>query len=139
MSWLALVDGGRAIEAVFGAEAPALDGVSMHELALHRDGPSLTLRFDLARFPAAPPAKWRAQEANTAQVRLVLFGLGSVSIEGFTTTVIGDLALTARAAGGVELDFRAPGCRVKATATWARIGAVTAYQRADQRSEGGPR
>ncbi len=126
-SWLDLVDRAQALQAIFGPAVPALEGVSLHEVGLHRDGPSLTLRFDLAAYPDPAPPKWRAAAHNTVQVRLVLAGVTAVEVDGFATTLQGDLTLVRAPDGQVVVSFAAEGCAIRCTARFPRIDAVTAY------------
>ena len=71
---------------------PNLNGICLHEIIIHRDGPTLKLRFDLPEFPDKPPKKWHP-EYNTAQMTLSLFGVEELNLSGFKTNDIGDLHL----------------------------------------------
>lgn len=140
-SWLPLVDDTTFLRSLYGDEGPPLTGVEMHELVMHRDGPSVTLRFDLASFATSPPAKW--QGANVVQVELALFVVTRVSVNGLGTSNVGDLELAPAtptagasepAAGGagprgVRARFASDGMTFEAFAEHARIAAVRAYTR----------
>jgi Immunity protein 50 len=82
-AWSELVGGADKIGAIFSNSPPNLTDVDLHEITLHRDGPHATLCFDLLTYPAFPPRKWQTQNFNKVQMRLMCFGLSSVSINGW--------------------------------------------------------
>ncbi|MFF2391364.1 Imm50 family immunity protein [Nocardia sp. NPDC058114] len=84
----------RSVRAIFGAATPSLEGVVLHEVRLHRDGPSVYLRFDFREFPVDPPRKWRNIGYNTVQIELNLYGVDSVEISNLSTESVIDLNLS---------------------------------------------
>jgi hypothetical protein len=68
--WTDLLVDPRTIRAIFGPTGPSLEGIELHAIELHRDGPTVTLRFDVAEFPADPPKKWLERECNRVWLKL---------------------------------------------------------------------
>ncbi|MFE3322003.1 Imm50 family immunity protein [Nocardia sp. NPDC059195] len=94
MSWVDALHEPRSIRGVFGAFTPSLDGVVLHEIRLHRDGPSVYLRFDFREFPTDPPRKWGVVGYNTVQVELCLYAVESVEISELSTVSVIDLNIS---------------------------------------------
>ncbi|MFD4354299.1 Imm50 family immunity protein [Nocardia sp. NPDC058518] len=94
MSWVDALHEPRSIRGVFGAFTPSLDGVVLHEIRLHRDGPSVYLRFDFREFPTDPPRKWGAVGYNTVQVELCLYAVESVEVSELSTVSVIDLNIS---------------------------------------------
>jgi hypothetical protein len=92
-SWTEFVLNAAPVEAIFGAKLPTLQGVDLHEIVLHRDGPRVLLRFDLQDFPAHPPKKWSASGLNRVQMRLLASGVKELRITGWQSNVIVDLSI----------------------------------------------
>lgn len=63
----------------FAVDVGALP-IDLHEITLHRDGPRVRLRFDVAAVPHPLPARWDG-DANRTQVQLACFGV-SVRVVG---------------------------------------------------------
>ncbi|MEU3425893.1 Imm50 family immunity protein [Streptomyces gardneri] len=128
MSWTSLLSNPLAIERVYDGNPPELVSVPLHAIDLNREGPTLSLRFDMPTFPESPPKKWTAQGFNAVQVTLTLGGVRNVSFSGFTTSPVVEMTLTAR--NGVELTVRSPAVELQAAALSAHISYVTAYRTA---------
>lgn len=91
--WTDLVLDSEKIKAIFPKTIPPLESINLHEIILHRDGPRITLRFDLAAYPAIPPKKWQLQGYNRVQIQLTLIGTTAVSIAGWAVECKLTLAL----------------------------------------------
>ena len=83
ISWIDLVLDATPVKAIFGQELPMLEDIDLHEIALHRDGPRVLLRFDLQDFPMHPPKKWVAEGFNRVQMRLLASGVRELHIAGW--------------------------------------------------------
>jgi len=125
-SWLDTLADPRPIRAVYGDGVPGLAPVVLHEVCLHRDGPRVTLRFDLPDFPAEPPRKWLAQQANVVQVALTLVGIQGITLSGWTTQPVLDLSLT-HEDGTVVVTGAGSGVRLDIQAEAATITSLSAY------------
>ena len=95
-AWTDHIIDSRPIKDIFDEHCPSLTNVNLHEVTLHRDGPTLLLRFDLdpLEFPADPPKKWVTQRANTVQLRLKALDVRELSIIGVATTMTATVTLT---------------------------------------------
>lgn len=111
---------------IFRGEAMSLDAIELHEVLLHRDGPRVTLRFDLDGYPQDPPPKWAAQGCNRVQVQLTLIGVKSLSIQGWSTACTMDLSLVS-SEGKVRLSGSDGVVAIDVLADFVDLGAVTAY------------
>jgi hypothetical protein len=128
-TWLDSLLDARPVRAVFGSAVPSLSPVVLHEVRLHRDGPRVLLRFDLPDFPAEPPRKWLAQQANVVQLELSLIGIVTFLLSGWSTDTAVDLSIStdgglvrvAASGGPITLDIDAES---------AVITSISAYQNA---------
>ena len=124
--WTRFLVDARAIHSIYGAGDPPLTNVDLHELVLHRDGPKVVLRFDLADFPLAPPAKWAAARYNRLQLRLAAI-VSRVSIEGWGTRCRLDVAIE-RVDGVIRMQADNGTVKVAIEATALLLDAVSAYR-----------
>lgn len=118
-TWLDLVDNATFVGRVFGG-APSLADVELHEVTLHRDGPVLTLRFDLSVFPSVRPRDW-SEHDEVAQMTFSVSGVKSVRLEGWSTTVRGDLSVERLEDGDLRVRFEGPEARLDCTTTHVRV------------------
>lgn len=128
MSWLDLVDGAQALTAVFGTMVPRLDGVRLHEVILHQDGPTLVLRVDLAEFPEVPPVRWLKAAHNTVQVRLALDDVLETQILGWARNNIGRLSIEPHSPSGVLVEFAAGDTKLRIVSKFVRLDRIDAYR-----------
>lgn len=134
MSWIDVLDDKHFLRALFPDADPRLEGVRLHEIGLHQDGPAISLRFDLNEYPLQAPAKWQLTRANTVQVRLVGEGIMDLAISGWTLNNVGKL-LIEPSDRGIRLEFAGGGCRITATVTRVRVVKVSAYLNDDRDRE----
>ena len=129
MIWPDLVDGATAaLRPFFGDRPPELAAIDLHEVVFHRDGPGVTLRFDLSAPPGPPPPTWRGGEYNVVQISVELFGLERVSLEGWARDNVGDLRIARREGeAGLDFEFACAGARLRGACAWARIVKVSPY------------
>jgi hypothetical protein len=80
---LNLLENSSRLAGLYG-DAPIFAEVDLHEIKLHRDGPTMVVRFDLAIFPDSPPAEW--SNYNTVQMVLDLCGVRNVRIANYALT-----------------------------------------------------
>ncbi|WP_157734736.1 Imm50 family immunity protein [Actinopolyspora erythraea] len=74
MSWLDAVDDTTELKKLYGGKTPSLEGVELHEVKLRQGKEGVSLRFDLAEFPDAPPENWARKEHNTVQLTVRFVG-----------------------------------------------------------------
>ena len=92
-NWLDVVVDAAPVRSIFTDDIPSLERVDLHEVVLHRDGPRMSIRFDLASLPKVLPTKWRAQGFNCVQITLMLIGVGPLTLSGWGTHCVVDLAV----------------------------------------------
>lgn len=127
MSWYDLCENPQAIHSLF-PDSPPLDRIDLHEAVLHRDGPVLRLRGDLDGFPETRPPRWH-EEDNTVQLTLALWGVSSVTVQGWEPDLPGVFTLARAGADALDFEFRADGDGVvlRGSCRTARIEGLTAY------------
>jgi hypothetical protein len=126
MSWIDLVDNNYFLRMLYPSGDPSLDAIQMHEIVLHQDGPTVSLRFNLNEYPATPPAKWRSAQANTVQLRIAGTGVRQLVLTGWSTTNIGQLTIM-KASGVVVVEFDGGDSRLNASFDFLSVESVDAY------------
>lgn len=126
--WLDLLVDARAIRAVYGEQVPGVTGISVHEITAQPDGRRVRVRFDLAEFPADPPAKWVAARHDTAQLTLSFEDTHRVRFAGPLTDDIADLVLAGEDPGVTAL-LLAPSFELTVRARWLVLSGISAYRR----------
>ena len=81
------------VKAIYGSNPPLLEGIDLHEINLHRDGPRVLLRFDLPNFPTHPPQKWASVGFNRVQIRLMALDVQLLEIAGLQSNMKIDLSI----------------------------------------------
>ncbi|MGW4162809.1 Imm50 family immunity protein [Streptomyces sp. NPDC004788] len=125
MTWISLLADAGGLDHIYKGHPPTLTSVRLHAVEISREGPSLSLRFDLSAYPENPPAKWAAQGYNTVQVTFVMGGLRDVLLDGFATDPVVDITLDG--ADGVTLEIHADVVRLRAVADAAYVSHISAY------------
>lgn len=91
--WLDELVNAAPVRAIYGEVTPMLEGIDLHEVTLHRDGPSVLLRFDLHQFPEQPPKKWAMAGFNRVQLKLVADGVHKLDITGLQRKCVMDISI----------------------------------------------
>ena len=125
--WAALLMDARPIAALFGRSSPPLTAVVLHEVTLHRDGPRVVLRFDLADFPADPPPKWTLAGFNQLQLRLVAAGVQSLELSGWSSDLTVNLDVT-REGNLVRVRANGPAFKLVFDAGFLAVDSITPYR-----------
>ena len=82
MGWLDAAERGEFLYRLYEGKSPDLSTVTIQDVVLHPDGPSVLIRMDLQHYPAEPPRKWRIKGCNTVQVTLRAFVVRRWSMDG---------------------------------------------------------
>jgi hypothetical protein len=90
-----LIEESEFLSRLFPDDSSLFKTVEIHEVTLHRDGPRFSLVFDLTTFPTTPPAKWLEAGCNRVQVTLMATGIGALSLNGWSSSIIGQLSIEA--------------------------------------------
>mgnify|MGYP002357176086 FL=1 len=104
--------------------------IDLHEVILHRDGPRVRLRFDIAAVPHPLPARWDG-DANRTQVQLACFGISAFTLSGFATTMSGRLTVQP-ADGAWDMEFRADDVVFRLRASLVRVESLSGYHDAGE-------
>lgn len=124
MHWSRCIENPQAIASLF--EIPDdLSLVDLHEILAHREGPVVRLRFDVQAVPKAMPKKWPA-DANTTQILLAAWGVEALQLDGWGTSVRGQLSVATEGNRRV-LNFTSEICQLKATCSFIRVEQVQGY------------
>ncbi|QDU28927.1 hypothetical protein ETAA8_40330 [Anatilimnocola aggregata] len=125
MAWYDECDNPKIISGYYSTLLP-LNRIDLHEVVLHRDGPLLKLRGNLPVFPDRPSKRW-PEQANTAQVTIALWGVSSVSIREWATTIEGTFALERLGPQRLSFSFCSDATTIRGECDSARIDEITAY------------
>ena len=112
--------------AVYG-KMPSLRDIDLFEIIFARDGPTVSLRFDLLEYPAKPPAKWAAQGYNQVQLTLVCFGLFEVHQQGWGYSNTAKLTATTLENGSKQVSVKGSTISLHVTCDFISVEKVTAY------------
>ncbi|NCH73374.1 Imm50 family immunity protein [Cronobacter dublinensis] len=85
-SWTDVLVDKIKVSSIFKEEEPSLYNIDIHEIIFHRDGPKITLRFNLENYPSDPPKKWVLQKFNTVQLQLTALDINEVKFSGWEKT-----------------------------------------------------
>jgi len=85
-SWIDFLIDKRNISSIFTDKEPSLHNVNLHDVVFHRDGPSITLRFNITSYPSKPPKKWIMQKCNVVQLQLTAIDIEEVNLSGWKKT-----------------------------------------------------
>jgi hypothetical protein len=126
--WHELADNPKAMSQLYKT-VPSLEGLELHELLLHRDGPRLTLKADLPCFPDAPPDRWVREGYTKVSIQLDLWGVQSVNISGWSTNVVVDIRIEKTNGGEISVAAKSRESRVRFSAVcqFFRIARITGY------------
>ncbi len=126
-AWTESVLDATSVKAIYGSRTPTLDGIVLHEIVLHRDGPKVQLRFDLKEFPEHPPEKWLSGRFNRVQLRLMAMGVKASRIDGLCASMTLDLHFEKK---GESLRLHADNGRVRfeLTADVVIVNEISAYR-----------
>jgi Immunity protein 50 len=127
MAWLDCVDRAEMIREIFDRVEPRLDEIRLHEVTLHHDGPSVSLRFDLSEFPVVPPTKWVEAGYDTVQLRLALDDVSEIAIEGWSNDNRGKMDIQRHSPTSLSVEFQSRRSKLRVVCHFARIDRISAY------------
>ncbi|MBI1175812.1 hypothetical protein GC207_00070 [bacterium] len=125
MPWYDLTANPKVVHGYYST-APALDRMDVHGVRLHRDGPVLHLTADLIPFPDMPSKRWPSG-ANTARIDLALWGIRSLTIEGWATDMVGQFTLEPVAERRLRFAFVSDTASIRGECMAVRIDGITGY------------
>jgi hypothetical protein len=123
--WISACHNPRALER-FYTSTDGLELIDLHEVVLQRDGPRLTLRFDVSRFPDREvPPRW-SPAANSLQVEVSFWGVTDLRLAGWSPGSRGVLA-AATVGSAFQMTYNSAGVELRANFLSARIDGLSAY------------
>lgn len=125
-NWTDSVLDAAPVKAIFGPNPPSLEGIDLHEINLHRDGPRVLLRFDLQDFPVHPPRKWASAGFNRVQMRFIALGVQLMEIAGLQSSMKTDLKIN-KEGRLVRICADNGAFRLKLTAESLIVESISAY------------
>ena len=126
MFWISLLDDAQFLLSLYPDSVPSLEGAVLHEVKMLREGPVVSLRFDLPDFPANPPSNWRTQHFNVAQVTVLGIGVRRLVANGWSSDTSVSITFAAEA-DGVRVRALGAGIEVEAAFDHVRVDGVSAY------------
>jgi len=82
--WYEMSDSPKAVENLYRGR-PNLETVSVASVTFSSCNSRLRLEINLPEFPAHPPTRWIAQEANAIGAEIDLFGISELEIFGLSS------------------------------------------------------
>lgn len=133
--WVDMLVDSSPISAIYGQDIPSLDCVDLHEIQIHRDGPRVTIRFNLGGYPARAPAKWVSSGFNTVQLSLMAMGVKELQVEGLGTECPMNLAI-AKEGGLLRICATGEFIKLNVAADALILDGISAYRRERGNAEG---
>ncbi|MFO6494299.1 Imm50 family immunity protein [Hafnia alvei] len=121
-----LVDS-KHIDSIYHADKPSLDGIDIHEIIFHRDGPKISIVLNLKEYPKDPPKKWISQKFNTVQMKLSLITIENVDMSGWTDSSYIAYINVDRIDGKIHFDLHGTKLKLSIRAMFMDIESITAY------------
>jgi Immunity protein 50 len=118
----------KAIEHLYTA-VPCLDKVSVTEIKLGWDGPSLSLHALLPDFPDTPPPRWVHERYNAVALQLDFWGITNLHINGWSTQNSATIDVARLDATRLRVSMHSADFTADATCAYFRIAHVTGYTR----------
>lgn len=125
-NWTEFLVDDKQLKGIFGDSIVSLMNVSIHEVMMHRNGPAVTLRFDLEDFPIEPPKKWRDNNFNTVQMTLSCVDVSNLSVSGLSTTMNADLVFE-RLNDKIQLHIQTERFNLHLICNFLMIESISAY------------
>jgi hypothetical protein len=127
MPWYDLTANPKVVSGYYSG-TPALDRMDLHGIRLYDDGSVLHLSADLGLFPDMPSKRWPSG-ANAAQIDLALWGIRSLSIEGWSTEMAGVFTLEHIAEHRLRFSFLSDTTAIRGECMAVRIDGISGYVR----------
>jgi hypothetical protein len=124
LSWVQHLINPQALSALF-ISLEGLDRLDVFEVGLNREGPIVTLRADLARFPERPSKRWPS-ESNRIQIQLQFLCVEGLQIAGLAASNQGTLEVVSEQ-GLYSFAFNGPSLTLRGQCSAIRITGVNGY------------
>lgn len=135
MTWTDFVVNAKGTLTTYYDEVPDLTGVRLRSVHLDGWDPTVTLRFDLPRFPD----RWDGVPGDTMQCQIQFSVVQDFLMEGWQPPVTADVALRALPEHRLAVQVAAPGVAVSFTASASvKAGRISVFTRGADGGDGGP-
>jgi hypothetical protein len=124
--WLDKLENPEAITSVFET-APSLEDVELLSVTLSQDGPTMLLVIALNESPSKPSPRWQRAQPNAVSVKLQLFVVENIRLEGWATDTKVRIDIEGERGGNITVT--AVGLRVKLTCScrFCSVKGITPY------------
>ncbi|MBN9693432.1 MAG: hypothetical protein J0M24_24570 [Verrucomicrobia bacterium] len=130
MPWYDLTINPKVVGGYYSGR-PALDHMELHGVKLYDDGPVLHLLAYLRPFPDMPSKRWPVG-ANAAEIDLALWGIRTLSVEGWATKMVGVFTLEHIAEHRLRFSFLSDTTAIRGECMGVRIDSITGYIRTSE-------
>lgn len=125
--WTDYLVNSHYINAIYHENKPSLNNVDIHEIIFHRDGPKITIRMNLEKYPDAPPKKWIIQKFNTVQITLSLIDVECVNMSGWVDTTYAASINIEKKDGKINFVLKGLNIKLMAKSSFIDIETIAAY------------
>jgi Immunity protein 50 len=116
-----------SLKSIYGNTIPTLNGATLHDIVLSREGPKVCMRLDLVDYPEEAPKKWNAAAFNRVQVSLIALGIRTLTIEGLSSNMRVDLNV-GNVGGFIRLNAKSEAFRIDLCAEFLVVEKISAYR-----------
>jgi hypothetical protein len=125
MSWAVVLENPKHLSAFYD-DFKGLEQFDLHEATFHRDGPMLSVRGDLIRFPDRRSPRWHAS-VNRVHARISFWGLTTLEIAGCATMVNGTLCASREGASAILFEFVSDCVSIRGVCEFVRLESLNGY------------
>lgn len=126
MIWTELLHNPQAVRSAFSI-VPSLTRCEIMEVCFHRNGPRMTIVFDIQDFPVHPPERWLRDDANTVQLKLQLFHISKVTVAQWACHNVADITLARDDSGLIQFAARGETVQIVVVGRLLRLESISAY------------
>jgi hypothetical protein len=126
--WIDKLDNPEAIMSLFEVP-PSLNEVEIISITLSRDGPAMLLAIGLCEPPSKPSRRLQRIKANAVSVKLQLFVVENLRLEGWVTDTRVRLHIGGERGGNITVSAAGPGVTISCSCRFLSVQGVTPYYR----------
>jgi hypothetical protein len=126
--WVDKLDNPEAVMSLFEVP-PSLDDVEIISVTISRDGPTVLLAISLHDPPSKPSPRWKRIEANAVSLKLQLFAVENLRLEGWATDTRVRLDVDGERGGTITLSATGSGVNLSCSCRFLSIQGITPYRR----------
>ncbi|MFP2424293.1 Imm50 family immunity protein [Pseudescherichia vulneris] len=127
--WTDYLIDSKKIDSIYHVDKPSLDEIDVHELIFHRDGPKISIIFNLKEYPSKPPQKWAVQKFNVVQIKLSLIDIECVDMSGWVDTTYTAYVNIHKIDGLIHFNLNGTNLKLSLRAMFMDVESITAYMK----------